>query len=968
MKKSFFIFTITLILMLITQAFAFVKVGVVKKVLGRANVLRQGKFPAVRLKPGDPVFKGDILRTKSRSKLEIQLIDGSVIKIGPRSRVDITQYIKQAGKYKAIFELRRGTMGAFVSEKEVKEIQSNPKANKFEVHTPIAIAGVRGTDFVVSQLGELSSITVLKGKVYVFNKNFPQKIVELKSNQFTIVKPFIPPLPPKPVLPSQKKKLEKVITISKEEVSIEKLGKEAAEKVGETNIKKLESKTFSLFSNEFTNLENISYQLTKKPTVNFLKTGISMTAQSFEEALSQITKIPITETSNVAESISQEIEETIPHFTGIAFNIFPKLSSAYALRTLLALPTLPSFNSSLQTTVFTDIPSEVTLTIGNVTYTDQEPVTEHSFEFEFPQTITTLNATLAIKGKEDTNSTSFPLNVSISYTNGTLIDGINQLSLSTQSVVLGINTSAVPLEVKENTGSFLIAVNQTVSTGSFIKSAGIAVNGSSAYIFFDSNSSDSIADKFVAVTPDVLLKGENIAYSINATLLGSYLIQNRTPVDVYNRIFSSYSSSYNFWQNSTNTVLAKPWNFILAEKNQAVLMLSFNSTLSESGAVFGETGATDYVFGGRIFGIKSPSGNIFYKANATLIVMENFSNNTVGFYFAKLGKEFNSSYIDQDLQILEAEGEWKKIPLIGFSLNEIFLAAFNSSVISSTDGVFVYDSSYSFSLKTDSNNNQIGIFNFQEGGYNETAVTSPWEELWQLDSNIALTNGQILNATYYLFGDAWGNQTISEGTLLNSIHGKIYGAYLDVNSTSYPVAGIFVGETLGTFDPNTFTFQRFSSGVAISAKLLISLIDQGKVDELKDLGIPVVEIGRDTLEFKDTACPGGICSVTMQDVRFLSTSANTPPTIWVTDKVSGTYAGTVLPNTSVVLSSNAISNLNFKITHWDTSRNAWAAEITSGTGSVGGYIIEDMRGYAGGKIDPSNQQFTGEAAGIVKSR
>ena len=978
MKRGSFICILSLILslLIIGQVFAFIKVGVVKKVVGRANVLRQGKFPAIKLKIGDPIFKGDILRTKSRSKLEIQLVDGSVIKIGPRSRVDITQYIKEAGKYKAIFELKRGTMGAFVSEKEVRAIKTNPQANKFEVRTPIAIAGVRGTDFVVSQLGELSSVTVLKGKVYVFNRKFPEKIIEVKENQFTIVKPFIPPLPPKPLTPVQKKKIEQTITISKKVENLmkksAKKAKEVTEKLEQTEvskipkvaIKKTGEKVVSLFLQNAGNLQSISYQIVKKSYPNLLKVETSETNLSLKETLSQITNIPITETSDVAESISKEIEEIIPHFTGIAFNIYPK-NFSYALRGLLVLPALlPSFDLGIQTTVFTDIPSKVSFTLGNLTSTKDEANTEHSFEFEFPQTITSLNATIEAQAKE-TTTTTFPLKICIDYVNGTLIDETNGVSLLTQSVLLGINTSDVPIEVKDNTGGFLIAFNQTIPSGVSIKSAGIATNGSSFYLFIDSNNLDTIADKFIAVEPNVLLKGENISYNLNCTTSGCF-IQNKTPINVYPAISFSYSSGgYYLWQKSENTFTYKPWNLIFAEKNLAALVLKLNSTFSPDGAVFGTTS-----FGGRILGIQlASSDKIVFKANATIIEMDYTSDNSTGFYFGKLGTDFDSSYVDEDLQILEVEGKWKKIPLIYGATNDTSFSEVIPDLTSSNINVFLYNFSDSFFIKSGAEGEQIGIFNFQEGGNFTGPISTPWEEKWDLTALDYNTN-KNLNAFYYLIGDTWGNETIPEGTILNSIHGKIYGAYIDLNSTSYPVAGIFVGETIGTFDPITSTFQRVSTGVAISAKLLINLIDEGKADELKDLGIPVVEIGRDTLTYSNPDCTSGICSVTMQNVRFLSTSANTPPTVWVTNEVSGTYAESVSPDTIVTLSGNAIHGLNFKVTVWDANRNAWAAEIspsTTFTGTIGEYSIEDMRGYAGGKIDPSNQQFTGEAAGIVKA-
>jgi hypothetical protein len=140
--------------------------------------------------------------------------------------------------------------------------------------------------------------------------------------------------------------------------------------------------------------------------------------------------------------------------------------------------------------------------------------------------------------------------------------------------------------------------------------------------------------------------------------------------------------------------------------------------------------------------------------------------------------------------------------------------------------------------------------------------------------------------------------------------------------------------------------------------------------KLKDLGIPVVEIGKVTL----TGSATGV-SVTLNDVRFFAHSNSDPPTLWVTNNVSGTYDTSFSGTGTVSLSGSSenanISNLSFEFTSWDTSNGKWTAKIypdpgASSIGSVGTYTIQTMKGVAGGSIDTSSNSFSGTAAGIVR--
>jgi len=201
------------------------EVGRVVQAEGIVEVLRGGKLPAQPLKKGDPIYEKDVIRTKSNSKAEIALKDGDVIRIAQKSRVDISEYAEDQGK-RVQLGLRRGTVRAVVSEETTRRVVVDPKANKFEIKTPVAVAGVRGTDFFVSHRGVATTVVVEKGLVAVYNPKIPEVVVPIEAGKKVVVMENKPPTPPLTVPENERKRLETDTTVG-EGVSVE-----PAEEVG----------------------------------------------------------------------------------------------------------------------------------------------------------------------------------------------------------------------------------------------------------------------------------------------------------------------------------------------------------------------------------------------------------------------------------------------------------------------------------------------------------------------------------------------------------------------------------------------------------------------------------------------------------------------------------------------------------------------------------------------------------------
>ena len=117
--------------------------GEVKVVHGRAYLERAGERLALHV--GMPVREADRVVTGPDGTVGITFADNSLLSIGPNSDFAIERYVFDSTTHAGQFDSRlsKGTL-AGVSGKIVKQ---SPEAMR--VHTPSAIMGVRGTDFVV---------------------------------------------------------------------------------------------------------------------------------------------------------------------------------------------------------------------------------------------------------------------------------------------------------------------------------------------------------------------------------------------------------------------------------------------------------------------------------------------------------------------------------------------------------------------------------------------------------------------------------------------------------------------------------------------------------------------------------------------------------------------------------------------------------------------------------------------------
>ncbi|RZB30238.1 MAG: hypothetical protein SRB1_02518 [Desulfobacteraceae bacterium Eth-SRB1] len=188
----FFMVSLTVLIMFPVVALS-ETVGTFTYVKGRVDITAPG-MKAVPAHKGDDVNVGDIIRTKSNSKAEIALIDGSILRFAQKSRVKINEYMVEKKQTRGILKLFRGKIQNIVKKTAAKTFGRKTQ-NLYEVQTPTAVCGVRGTNFFVFHQRNTSGAIFKKGSGYGYSVNRPDVVKTIKAGQAMIViSPDQPPV------------------------------------------------------------------------------------------------------------------------------------------------------------------------------------------------------------------------------------------------------------------------------------------------------------------------------------------------------------------------------------------------------------------------------------------------------------------------------------------------------------------------------------------------------------------------------------------------------------------------------------------------------------------------------------------------------------------------------------------------------------------------------------------------------
>jgi len=158
-------------------------IGEFAVVTGDVTVKRAGKVMTPKAK--DKVETLDFIQTGKNSNARVVLSDDTAMALGPNSRLEMKQFAVQGGKTTGLFSVPEGLV-------QTKVVKALGPGSKFEIQTPTAIAGVRGTAWLTlvelaAQSAAKSSFYALEQSIFVLNPAFPTQIATVAAGNFSVV-------------------------------------------------------------------------------------------------------------------------------------------------------------------------------------------------------------------------------------------------------------------------------------------------------------------------------------------------------------------------------------------------------------------------------------------------------------------------------------------------------------------------------------------------------------------------------------------------------------------------------------------------------------------------------------------------------------------------------------------------------------------------------------------------------------
>jgi len=217
MKKIFFLSVclITIIAgsqMLFSDAAANLKPAVIS-IIGSVEYKTQNEWKP--LTKDTLLNLNDTIKTGAQASAEIKLAENTVIKLAENTEVTLMELKSEASKKKSVFGKGNQQVNKIklnmTNGQIFSKLQKNPNLkNQFQLNTPVAVCGVRGTEFITSHSGENTNVDVIEGTVDVYNLKFPKKNIKVTAGQTTSVVENKIPETPKPLSADEKEKFKKL--------------------------------------------------------------------------------------------------------------------------------------------------------------------------------------------------------------------------------------------------------------------------------------------------------------------------------------------------------------------------------------------------------------------------------------------------------------------------------------------------------------------------------------------------------------------------------------------------------------------------------------------------------------------------------------------------------------------------------------------------------------------------------------
>jgi hypothetical protein len=143
------IVSVTLLMTMLGSASVWAEDSAGMVVASRGEVVALANGGSRELKQGDFIFQNDEIMTSNRSFAVLQFVDGAKVTVRPDSTLIIEQYLYAGNDNdEATLNLVSGGLRVITGAMA----KTNPE--NYKVRTPVALMGVRGTEFSIQLCGD----------------------------------------------------------------------------------------------------------------------------------------------------------------------------------------------------------------------------------------------------------------------------------------------------------------------------------------------------------------------------------------------------------------------------------------------------------------------------------------------------------------------------------------------------------------------------------------------------------------------------------------------------------------------------------------------------------------------------------------------------------------------------------------------------------------------------------------------
>jgi len=125
--------------------------ALVVQIKGKSEIVRDGKVIPARV--NELIQKGDLLRTYKDAAVSVQLSSGAMFKMAAETEVMLADLVRDNTGFRVKLDIRRGSLA--------NKLDSMGAKDNYTVQAPTAVAGVRGTEFLVEINEAVNQATVL---------------------------------------------------------------------------------------------------------------------------------------------------------------------------------------------------------------------------------------------------------------------------------------------------------------------------------------------------------------------------------------------------------------------------------------------------------------------------------------------------------------------------------------------------------------------------------------------------------------------------------------------------------------------------------------------------------------------------------------------------------------------------------------------------------------------------------------